>query len=187
MDDSHETNPYASPQTESFAENPTVEGGVRLATRGERLGGAMIDGVLLLLIILPLSFGLSFLQVGIFSSSVDEWDAPVGTFTWASFMAELVGVVIGIFAFLILNGYLLATRGQTLGKSMLKMRIVSEDTGRILPFGPLFVKRYLSIWLLSCIPGIGNFVSLVDSLAIFRANHKCLHDDFAGTIVVKEP
>jgi uncharacterized RDD family membrane protein YckC len=187
INDVPDYNPYASPQTETVWDAPTLESGIRLATRGERLGGAMIDGVLLLLIVLPVSLGLSFWEFGAVSLFVDEWDSATGSFTWASIMAELGGLLLGVVAFLILNGYLLAKRGQTLGKSMLRMRIVSETTGHLLPFGRLLLKRYLSFWLLSCFPGIGNFVTLIDSLAIFRANHKCLHDDFAGTVVVKEP
>ena len=36
-------------------------------------------------------------------------------------------LVIGFILFLVIHGYLLATRGQTVGKTLLKIRIVRSD------------------------------------------------------------
>ena len=103
--------------------------------------------------------------------------------------AEAAGSAIGIFLgslwYLIVNGYLLSTKGQTVGKLVAGTRIVNAETNELVPLWPLFFKRWISIQLLAAIPVIGNFVALVDVLMIFRKNRKCLHDDLAGTKVIK--
>lgn len=48
-----------------------------------------------------------------------------------------------------------------------------------------FIRRYVLNLFLSDIPFIGGFMPLIDVLLIFRKSRKCLHDDLAGTIVVK--
>ena len=40
-------------------------------------------------------------------------------------------------------------------------------------------------WAVTMVPFIGGVYALVDCLLIFRASHKCLHDNIADTIVVK--
>jgi hypothetical protein len=42
-----------------------------------------------------------------------------------------------------------------------------------------------SIQVLSLIPVAGNSIPMIDALMIFRENRHCLHDDFAGTKVIK--
>jgi len=87
-------------------------------------------------------------------------------------------------AFAALHGYLLATRGQTIGKVIMKTKIVNE-AGNLLPFNELFLKRYVIIMVISMIPFVGSLIGIVDALCVFRGNRKCLHDDFAGTKVIK--
>ena len=85
---------------------------------------------------------------------------------------------------MLLNGYLLSTRGQTIGKLVVGTKIVDADTEQLVPLWPLFFKRFLLIQILSAIPLVGNFVGLADTLLIFRENKRCLHDDLANTKVV---
>ena len=54
-----------------------------------------------------------------------------------------------------------------------------------MPFGPLVLKRYVPLWVVANIPFIGGLFALADSLAIFRDTRKCIHDDIAGTKVIK--
>ena len=85
--------------------------------------------------------------------------------------------------FLILNGYLLFKRGQTIGKVVVKTRIVDLN-GNIPSFGKLIVLRYLIFALVSSlIPIIGPFVGL-EVFLIFFKERRCLHDYIAGTRVV---
>jgi uncharacterized RDD family membrane protein YckC len=69
------------------------------------------------------------------------------------------------------------------GKYLIKTQIVS-DSGDLVPFAPLILKRYLPVWVVGQVPYIGPLLLLGNVLAIFRENHKCIHDDLAGTKVI---
>ena len=94
---------------------------------------------------------------------------------------------------LALNGYLLFTRGQSIGKMITGIQIVDFKSGDLLPFLRLYVYRYL--WMLPLIvfvmlipAAVGdllfNVVVLVNVLIIFGAESRCFHDYIAGTKVV---
>ena len=86
--------------------------------------------------------------------------------------------------FLAVNAYLLATRGQTVGKIVMKTRIVDYRSGNLVPIVPLFLKRYLLVWLLVQIPFFGGIFNFINTMSIFRAPKRCIHDEIAGTKVV---
>lgn len=82
---------------------------------------------------------------------------------------ELVLWSVGGFAlFLLLHGWLLATRGQTIGKLLVKTRILAVRDGRLLPFGRLLGLRYLSSWVVSVIPVV-QLLGISDVLFSFWA------------------
>lgn len=83
-----------------------------------------------------------------------------------------------------LNVWCLALRGQTLGKIVLKTKIVMMD-GRKPPLWRLLGLRYGFLWVLAMIPGVGNWIPVADVAFIFRRDQRCLHDLIAGTKVVK--
>ncbi|MDP1564161.1 MAG: RDD family protein [Pirellulaceae bacterium] len=167
-------NPYAPPKYVPPTFSHTANGELELASLGQRFAGAFLDGLIMLAIVFPLGFGLGFALV---LSGMD----PEGV--QFSVLTTVVGAAIGIGVFLALNGYLLASRGQTIGKYVLGTQIQSDD-GQLMPFGSLILKRYVPLWVVSHIPWVGGIVSLVNALVIFRANRKCLHDEIAGTKVV---
>ena len=84
-----------------------------------------------------------------------------------------------------MNGYLLAKRGQTIGKVIVGTRIVDVADGRVPKLVRSLGVRYGTIWLVSLIPFVGGLLSLLDALVIFRRDRRCLHDLSAGTKVVK--
>lgn len=167
-------NPYAPPKYAPPSYSQTANGEGELASLGQRFAGALVDGLLMLLIVFPLGFvlGIVLVLVGIEPASM-----------LFQVLSIVVGAAIGIGVFLALNGYLLAKRGQTIGKYVLGTQIRTED-GQLMPFGPLILKRYVPLWVVAQIPWFGGIVSLVNALVIFRANRKCLHDEIAGTKVV---
>jgi uncharacterized RDD family membrane protein YckC len=94
---------------------------------------------------------------------------------------------------LALNGHLLATRGQTVGKLLTKIQIVDAQSGGLLPFLRVYVYRYLwmlpLVFVVALIPGtvddgLVNVVAIIDALFIFGAARRCLHDYIAGSKVV---
>ena len=97
---------------------------------------------------------------------------------------ELTINALGFVAFLVVNGYLLATRGQTVGKLAAGTRIVSVADNKILPFHKVILLRYLPVWVIAYVPLIGPILGLVNPLFIFREDRRCLHDHIAGTRVI---
>jgi uncharacterized RDD family membrane protein YckC len=104
-------------------------------------------------------------------------------------MAGWWGAVAGtvLLAINIVNWTLLARRGQTIGKIVAGTRVVLLD-GSPAPFKKIVVLRTWVFHLLSYIPGVNRLapvVGLIDALYIFRADRRCLHDQLAGTKVVR--
>jgi uncharacterized RDD family membrane protein YckC len=160
---------YAPPTAEVADVSARSEG--QLAGRGARLGGAIIDGLILL--------GLWWLV-----SVVTPWNIFSPKMAEAGFVALIGMQLLGLLLFATVNGYLLMTRGQTVGKKLLGMRIVRPDGSAATP-GRIIGLRYAVGWLLSALPVVGMVYALVDCLMIFRADRRCLHDLIADTIVVK--
>jgi uncharacterized RDD family membrane protein YckC len=144
----------------------------RLAGRGTRLGAVIIDGLLSLL-----AFGALALvsPINVFRPDI----AAAGGF-W---MELIKSQVAGLIFFVAIHGYLIATRSQTVGKALLKIRIVRLD-GSPASFGRIVGLRYVVPMLLAWVPVVGWIFGLLDALFIFRASRRCLHDLIADTVVV---
>ncbi|MFZ6048512.1 RDD family protein [Pseudomonas sp. CR3202] len=163
-------NPYQAPQAE-LTVNSAAE--PLLASRWMRLGAALIDGLVMSLATVPVAY-LS----GTFEAARQGIEPSLGQ--------QLLGLVVGLAVFLLVNGHLLKQYGQTLGKRLLKIAIVDLE-GQVPELGNLLLKRYLLWWLLAYVPVVGVLLVLVDYLFIFRADRRCLHDLLAGTRVVQPP
>ncbi|MFA0725065.1 RDD family protein, partial [Vibrio sp. 10N.222.49.E5] len=98
--------------------------------------------------------------------------------------AELIAVTAyGWFVFLLLNGYLLHKKGQTIGKNVMEIAIV-DMKGEQMGLFNILGKRVLPMTVVIYIPLIGQFIALLNYLFAFRKNRRCLHDLIAGTQVV---
>jgi len=172
-------NPYASPLTSSGTDALPVSENDELARKFTRFAAAMVDGILMMAITMPVMFATGF-----FARTQAQ---QVG------FVEQIAMSLFGMVVMLALNGYLLATRGQTIGKLLTKIQIVDAQSGGLLPFLRVYVYRYL--WMLplmfvvALIPGtvddgLVNVVALIDALFIFGAARRCLHDYIAGSKVV---
>ncbi len=166
---SNETNPYAA-TTAGYTMQPTTGD---LADRSTRLVAAIVDALIVLPLAIPAGFVLGFLLGSIFGDSF-----------LGSFLLTIAGGLCGIAIYLAVHGYFLATSSQTIGKKLFKIQIVKDDGSRI-EFTELVLKRLLPVWVISMIPYLGGFLGLVNVLAIFRENRKCVHDEIAGTKVIK--
>jgi uncharacterized RDD family membrane protein YckC len=101
------------------------------------------------------------------------------------------GLVLGAGGYLLLNGWLLAARGQTLGKALTGLVIVSAD-GDAAPLwrlvcirGPFFALLYLP--MLYAVVGLLALLPLIDQAFVLRRDRRALHDLAAGTRVVRRP
>ena len=93
-------------------------------------------------------------------------------------------LALGIVLFLLIQGWPLVTRGQTLGKMLFKLRIVRPDGSMPEPWRLLGLRYGIGV-LMNINAGISMIYALVDSLLIFRGSRKCLHDTIADTKVIK--
>jgi uncharacterized RDD family membrane protein YckC len=139
-----------------------------LAGRGSRLGAVLLDTVAMCLCMLP---GWIVMMAGGDDNEATQVTGGI-----------LVGV--GFLALAALQTYLLTTRGQSLGKRIVGVRIVNflDDSN------PGFVKacllRAVLPAVLSCVPIVGSVFSIIDVCFIFQQDRRCLHDLIAGTKVV---
>ncbi len=92
-----------------------------------------------------------------------------------------MGVVL-VVLFSIFQVFLLSTQGQTLGKSLMNIKIVTAEDETNPGFLRAFIVRYIVTGLLGFIP----FFSLANYLFIFRDDYRCIHDHLAGTKVVED-
>lgn len=164
-----EENPYAAPIAD-ISQTETTE--VVLASRGARFVGALIDGILLTVIFIPLMMASGY------------WERALAQQEETLLQMAMIGLL-GISVFLTINGYLLAKRGQTVGKIIAKTRIVSNETNELLPFFKVYGLRYLPLQIIAYMGTLGSLLTLVDALFIFGQDRRCLHDIVAGTKVVR--
>ena len=75
--------------------------------------------------------------------------------------------------------------GQTMGKRIVGIKIMRTDGERI-SLRRVIGLRTLPISILSRIPFVGWLIALADSLMIFGAERRCLHDVFADSIVIND-
>ena len=163
-----EFNPYGSP----VAIDPSIRvrpaSRFNLASRGARFGGALIDGLLTLATMLP---GVVFIAAG----TID--DLPPGS-------GDLIAALLlygGPLVINVVQWVLITARGQTLGKMAVGTRIVLRRDGSL----PGFVHGVLlRVFVPGAIAGLCGLFALVDALAIFGREHRCLHDEFADTLVI---
>lgn len=94
------------------------------------------------------------------------------------------GLDIGIY--LAINAYFLLKSGQTIGKKALGIQVVSRDTHQLLVPGKILGIRYVLPEIIYIVPGVGPLFGLIDILAIFGREKRCLHDLMAGSIVIRK-
>ena len=156
-----------------------------LAGRLERLGASLIDGIISSIFVF-----IYMSKMGLLKKSFEQ--VPLSP------TEQIYSTLFGLILFLIIQGYLLYKRGQTVGKLIVKIKIV-DKMGKIPNFGRSYVLRYLVFQLISSISTLGTLIKgaeilsivipliiLADILVIFGPDHRCLHDYLAGTYVIKE-
>lgn len=166
-----EENIYQTPQSSVLEENNAEA----LASRWSRLGAAILDAIIAAIVVVPIAFSLGIFEA--LMASVEAGADAVGT------QYTITMAIVGLGTFFLLNGYWLATKGQTVGKKLVGIKIVTMD--RQLPaFGKLIALRYLPLWMVTYLPMVGGILPLIDVVFIFRSDKRCVHDLIAGTQVV---
>ncbi len=172
-------NPYAPPQAEVRDPAAAAPAKGTLATRGLRLAGAMVDAAASALFVVP------FLLFTGDWTAASSGDLSYGTIAF-----------VGFAAFTAMHGYLLATRGQTIGKWLVGTRIVRADNDAVptlartlgLRYGTLaigVVATFAALVLNGAILHAFTLFGVIDIALVFRRDRQCLHDLIAGTKVVE--
>jgi uncharacterized RDD family membrane protein YckC len=161
-------NPYSAPQ--ASLSDVSAAGELRLGGRGARLGAVLLDSLIQVPLVLPLMYAMGYFD------GVTRGVKP-------GFGMMALGSLVGFVVFLVVQGYPLATAGQTWGKKWLNLKIVDME-GRKPEFVRLVGLRYATTQAAMLIPGLGSIYALVDTLFIFRDDKRCIHDHIAGTRVV---
>ncbi|MBN2802665.1 MAG: RDD family protein [Deltaproteobacteria bacterium] len=136
-----------------------------LASLTQRLVGAMIDNFIFSTLLIPFMIKMDLFR---------------------SIQTIHTQVIIFLFWFLyivLINGYFLYTRGQTIGKIAAGTQI-ADLNGKILTLEGVIFLRYLPLQLISQIPIIGQGIAIFDIVMIFNPDRRCLHDHIAKTVVV---
>jgi uncharacterized RDD family membrane protein YckC len=173
------TNPYAPPASDTDGAVWPQQGSdaALLADRGSRLGGAILDRLMLIGAALP-----GYLMILAHKSDLQNM------FIGVALMAVMVLPLV------IYQWYLISTTGQSLAKKWLRMRVVKVD-GAPVDFVSGVLLRSWVIELIGAAfgfvlgaggigGGLTNVFGIVNALFIFGPAQRCLHDYIAGTKVV---
>jgi uncharacterized RDD family membrane protein YckC len=156
-----------------------------LADRLVRLGSFLIDYFLGVLATVPgfLILGPSFLSLVLTAARGQQPD--VNALSLGGMFVGLAVLVLGSLALLVVQVWMLSTRGQTLGKRALGIRVVLYAGGGPAGFMHGWLLRNFVPGIIKMLPWIGLVFFLVDACMIFSDQRRCLHDLIAGTKVVK--
>jgi uncharacterized RDD family membrane protein YckC len=144
---------------------------LQLAGRGRRFAATLID-----VILVPAAAILLMLVTGVLEHA-EDWSA--------SGRPVMRMLALGLAGYLILNGWLLWARGQTAGKAIVGIRIISTMTGDKPPLWRLFIRGLFFPTLYLIVSPYTAILPLIDQALIFGKQRRCLHDLLCGTSVVR--
>jgi uncharacterized RDD family membrane protein YckC len=168
---------------------PLSPGGQPLASFGDRFLAFLLDSVILYGVFYALLFIPAFI---VFIANADfptQPDPNTGVAPFPTrFFVTLLIVDATLFVLLIVAAYVYSVEmmyrtGQTIGKRVMKIRVVCADPAVELTRG-IAVQR----WFIEYVAGaLVPFLNLLDGLWQLwdKPYQQCLHDKFAQTVVVK--
>lgn len=157
-----ENNPYAAPSAEVGQPEGNLQ--LHLASLPERFFATLLDRVMMApMLVFIVQFGVGNEETGAASETT---------------IMVAVSLLLGL---LMVNLVLLLRNGQTIGKVILRTRIVDRD-GRPASFSKLILMRGMINGIIATYVPI---YLLLDPLLIFRADRRCIHDHLAGTLVIQ--
>lgn len=171
------------PQTPDSQPNPNAPHVDNTAALSKRFWAFMLDGLFMMIALIILMQSMGLLDP---ASSSDMQLAQKELQERVNALSDSQKSMLAISPFIIffvLHGFLLQQYGQTIGKRILGIAIVTMDNQKP-AFFMLIVQRYLSQWVMGMVPVIGIFLRLADILAIYRADRRCIHDHLAKTKVI---
>jgi uncharacterized RDD family membrane protein YckC len=152
---------------------PRIQG--ELASVGSRILAVLLDGLFYMLFVMV---GIGII-VAMFASGGDEEPDPAK-------VNMAIYIIIGFYALpQLINAVLISMSGQTVGKKIMGVRIVSQGTGAPAGFLQGFLIRNIGFGFFTGLPIIGLFIAIADVVYLFLEDHETLHDKLASTMVVR--
>jgi uncharacterized RDD family membrane protein YckC len=154
---------------------------------GSRLGARVLDW-LILLVIFGVVFGLLAVLIGV-SGGFRDFSSD-SSFESSNRSDDVGGALVlgfGALAYLITAIYeigLVATRGATLGKQVVGIKVVREADGQIPGFLPAFL-RWLLPFAASFVCTIGAFLVWLSPFFDSSGRIQGWHDKMAKTVVIR--
>jgi uncharacterized RDD family membrane protein YckC len=171
---------FAGQQQAGYApQRPTAPNGQELADVWIRLLARLIDGLIVggvvSIVVVPL-------VIIVFVVSINSGDG--GTLLGVLLITELIAFLLTLAGQYVYDVEFAKRTGQTVGKRVMKLRIVPLDPHQPLDRGVL-AKR----WLVSSPGGLVPGLGILNVLWCLwdQPFRQCLHDKFAKTVVVKVP
>jgi uncharacterized RDD family membrane protein YckC len=159
---------------------PTGPGQGSYAGWWSRVGAYLLDGIITLaVIVIPLVVGLVLtFQNMTYDDTTEEFSGDPGT----------AGIVILVLTFLLYvafdiwnRGLQVGSKGYSLGKRIVGIRIVKVDDGQLLGSGGGFLR-----WLMAFVFGLVSCVSILDLLwPLWDEKNQTLHDKVLTSIAVR--
>jgi uncharacterized RDD family membrane protein YckC len=154
-----------------------------LAGRLVRLCAWGIDCFISFVFALP---GLIMIVLKLIKDGLDNFDPE--HITPEQLGNGLTWLMAGLFIVTVFQCWLLTVRGQTVGKRVLGIRIVGNDSDEDAGFVRVVLLRSFVPGMIGSITymGLGLCFAIVDIGFIFRPDRRCVHDHLAGTKVVED-
>ncbi len=162
------SNPYAAPISDAA---PTWQMDLDdhiLASPWARLGAVMLDGVVMMLVMFPAMFLLV---------DFDTYDPNGGV--WGLYAK--IGLPMLLVS--IVQWYLIATSGQSIGKKIVGLKIIKTDGSNVNFVSGVILRSWIPA-VIGWVPFVGSIFGIVDALFIFSSDHRTIHDLIAGTKVI---
>lgn len=142
----------------------------QVASRWKRLWASLIDTIIMMIIVFPIMY-----FTGAFENIAQGYQPSMGYNIAMGF--------VGLIVFALINFKLLISNGQTVGKKILNIKIITLE-GDLPDFNNHILKRYLVYFLPAQLLIVGQIFSFVNILFIFGKQKRCIHDFVAGTKVI---
>lgn len=158
---------------------PTYVPGRPYASWGARVGAYLLDGIItFLILVVPAVVGLI---MAFKDAEVDQYDAVIAsTVNWGGIVIAGLGALLA-FAFGIWNrGLRVGTRGQSIGKQIVGIEVVSDQTGQHIGAGMGIVRLILDSIL-------GNACFLNYLWPLWDDKHQTWHDMIVKSVVLTKP
>ncbi len=187
-----EATSYAPPAIPAYVSSEQ-SGTAPLATLGQRLGAALVDsvpGFILFIAATVVALGKVAAYVAADPSGAEDSE-KIAQMAKEVYDSVFYGWGVIVTApVLILNLIWLATRGQTIGKRIVGIRIAGMENdnnpGWVKTIAVRWVGNYfITIGLVFILPIVGLLYAITDIFFIFGSERRCIHDLLAGTRVVR--